>query len=101
MKKLLFGEAYGVSTSYTIGPSYNNCGLVMSQQPTYLQCPIQQVSSYHYSKFWTYNDVYEGDSRDKEEEVMNVEFCWESETACAEEGSHKVLLLGENCVWEM
>ena len=74
MKKLLFGEAYGVSTSYTINPSYNNCGSVMSQQPTYLQCPIQQVSSYHYSNFWSYNDVYEGDSRDKEEEVMNVEF---------------------------
>ena len=74
MKKLLFGEAYGVSTSYTINPSYNNCGSVMSQQPAYLQCPIQQVSSYHYSNFWSYNDVYEGDSRDKEEEVMNVEF---------------------------
>ena len=74
LKKLLFGEAYGVSTSYTINPSYNNCGSVMSQQPAYLQCPIQQVSSYHYSNFWSYNDVYEGDSRDKEEEVMNVEF---------------------------
>ena len=74
LKKLLFGEAYGVSTSYTINPSYDNCGSVMSQQPTYLQCPIQQVPSYHYSNFWSYDDVYEGDSRDKEEEVMNVEF---------------------------
>jgi hypothetical protein len=73
LKKLLFGEAYGVSASYTINPSYNNCGSVMSQQPAYLQCPIQQVPSYHYSNFWSYNDVYEGDSRDNEEEVMNVE----------------------------
>ena len=46
----------------------------MSQQLAYLQYLIQQVSSYHYSNFWSYNDVQEGDYRDKEEEVINVEF---------------------------
>ena len=72
LKKLLFDKAYGVSTSYTINPSYDNCGSVMSQQQAYFQCPIQQVPSYNYSNFWSYDDVYEGYSVDKEEEEMNV-----------------------------
>ena len=37
-----FGEAYGVSTSYTINPSYDNCGSFMNEQPIYLQCPINR-----------------------------------------------------------